>query len=631
MGQQSQACRAPEVLETDIARSLWLSRYRRNTADGRPEADIRASWSRVARAVAAAESDSVEAHGSRFLSILEDFRFLPGGRILAGAGTDLNVTLFNCFAMGVIEDSMDGIFSALREGALTMHAGGGIGYDFSSLRPKGMVAGSSGSIASGPVSFMRIWNTMCDTLLSTGARRGAMIASLRCDHPDIEDFITAKQDNRDLDHFNLSVQVTDDFMAAVQADLPWPLVFPLGSMEAQGEGTVLRQWPGCQSATPCRVVRSVSARQLWQRIMRCAYDSAEPGVLFTDRINAQNNLWYRETISTTNPCGEIPLPPYGACNLGSINLTRFVQAPFTPQAHLDSEAVANTAAIATRLLDNVIDISRFPLPAQAQQARGTRRIGLGITGLADALVMLGLHYDSEPARELAGHIMQTVCHSAYRASIALAREKGPFPYFQAQPYLESGFARSLPTDIRTDIARQGIRNSHLTAIAPCGTISLLAGNVSSGIEPVFDWRVHRRVLEKDGSYRETLLEDYAYHCWRRLQPQVQAHDKTLEQAVGKTKDALPAAFVTTQTLTPRAHVRMQAVLQAHVDNAISKTVNVPVDYPFSTFAELYRLAYELGLKGCTAFRPNPVTGAILSTTDASEEQVHCCNLEREGD
>ena len=605
-----------DLLQTGIARSLWESRYRRNRPDGTPEADIEESWSRVAAAAAAPEGACAEQHRERFLSILQDFRFLPGGRILAGAGTELNVTLFNCFAMGLVEDSLEGIFTALRQGALTMQAGGGIGYDFSTLRPRGSPAQSHGSLASGPVSFMRIWNTMCDTLLSTGARRGAMIASLRCDHPDIEAFIDAKKDNRDLDHFNLSVQVTDDFMSAVAADQPWPLVFPLpAGATADGE-TLLRSWSGSPARIPCRIHRKVSARELWQRIMRRAYDASEPGVLFTDRINQQNNLWYRETITTTNPCGEIPLPPWGACNLASLNLTRFVRGPFGSAAGLDLAAVAEAAAIATRLLDNVIDISRFPLEQQAEQARGTRRIGLGITGLADTLIMLGLHYDSDEARALAGKAMATICHSAYRTSVKLAQEKGPFPFFSAEPFLDSGFARSLPGDIRDGIAAHGIRNSHLTAIAPCGTISLLAGNVSSGIEPVFDWRLRRRVLGLDGCYREQMLEDHAFHLWRQSR---------------QGEQELPEAFVSAQTLVPHAHVRMQAALQSHVDNAISKTVNVPVDYPFEQFADLYRQSHALGLKGCTAFRPNPVTGSILSAAWADGEQIHCCHPEREGD
>ena len=374
----------------------------------------------------------------RFYALLDDFRFLPGGRILAGAGTGHRVTLFNCFVMGEIADDLEHIFEALKEGALTMQQGGGVGYDFSTLRPAGMVAAATGSIASGPVSFMRIWDAMCATMLSTGARRGAMMATLRCDHPDIETFVDAKRDPALLRHFNLSVLVSDAFMAAVADDGDWPLLFP-GLADA----------------------RTLKARDLWQRILRAAYDTAEPGVLFVDTINRDNTLADRETLSATNPCGEIPLPPYGACDLGSLNLTAFVTSPFAAGARLDLDALAESARLAVRFLDNVIDVSRYPLPAQEEQARLKRRVGLGITGLADALVLLGLRYDSEAARTLAARAMQTMRDAAYRASIDLAREKGAFPAFARDAFLASGFARRLPADIREAIAAHGLRNSHL--------------------------------------------------------------------------------------------------------------------------------------------------------------------------
>lgn len=600
-----------DTKQTAISRLVWETRYRYGA-----EASPADSWQRVAQAAAAVETSGQHHWQQQFLEILQDFRFLPGGRILAGAGTERNVTLFNCFVMGPIRDDLDGIFDALKEGALTMQAGGGVGYDFSTLRPAGSVAQRTGSIASGPVSFMRIWNSMCDTLLSTGTRRGAMIATLRCDHPDIEDFITAKHNNRSLDHFNLSVQVSDEFMQAVSRNQEWALVFPLRDQETATGEVVLRQWPGHDEPVPCRVLARRPARELWRRLMRSAYDTAEPGVLFTDCINHWNNLGYREHITTTNPCGEIPLPPYGACNLGSLNLTRFVSAPFTPGATLDLAAIAAAAGVATRLLDNVIDVSRFPLAAQAAQARGCRRVGLGITGLADALIMLGLPYNSGAGRALAGEAMAAVCHSAYRTSIQLAREKGPFPYFDRDAYVAAPFIQSLPADLRQGIAEFGIRNSHLTAIAPCGTISLLADNVSSGIEPVFDFRLQRRLLQADGSYREVALTDYAY---------------ALRSAQGDGQKADAAVFATSQTLPPDAHLQMQAALQAHVDNAISKTVNVPMDFPFEQFVDLYQRAYSLGLKGCTAYRPNPVSGAVLSILEPEATAVHCCNVEREGD
>lgn len=603
-------------LQIPVSRHIWETRYRLTGEGTQAEQSIGQSWRRVARTLAAVEGAAAGHWETRFLELLRGFRFLPGGRILAGAGSGQRVTLFNCFVMGLIHDDMDSIFDALREGALTMQAGGGVGYDFSTLRPAGSVAHATGRIASGPVAFMRVWDAMCGTVLSTGARRGAMMASLRCDHPDIETFIDAKREAGQLTHFNLSVQVTDAFMQAVAADADWPLLFPDAALEgAAGVDTVLCRWPGHAQPVACRVVATRPARALWKRLMRAAYDTAEPGVLFTDRINAANNLAWRETITTTNPCGEIPLPPYGACNLGSLNLTAFVRAPFTPQAALDLDALRAATDGAVRLLDNVIDASGFPLAQQAEQAHGSRRLGLGITGLADALIMLGRHYAGAAARDAAVAAMRTVCLGAYRSSIELAREKGAFPFFERDAYLAGAFVQALPEDIRAGIARHGIRNSHLTAIAPTGTISLLANNVSSGIEPVFDLRSTRNVLDRDGSYRQFTVEDQAWRAWR---------------AAGGDVQALPEAFVTARELPPLAHLDMQAALQPWVDNAISKTINVPEDCPFDTFRALYDAAWQRGLKGCTLFRPNPVRGAVLESAAAAAPDLHCCSIEREG-
>jgi ribonucleoside-diphosphate reductase alpha chain len=595
----------------DISRHIWDTKYRYRDGDTVHDRTIEDSWRRMARALAAVEPRDREAWEDRFYGALRGFRFLPGGRIQAGAGTSRRVTLFNCFVMGVLEDSLDGIFDGLKEGALTMQQGGGVGYDFSTLRPQGAPAKSVGTVASGPVSFMRIWDAMCATLLSTGARRGAMMATLRCDHPDIETFVDAKREPGKLRHFNLSVLVTDEFMQAVRADQDWALVFPA---ENGGGETIERRWSGRDAPVPCHVFRRVSARALWERLMRATYEYAEPGVLFIDRINRMNNLWYREHISASNPCGELPLPPYGACDLGSINLVNFVREPFTERAQLDFDGVAETARIAVRMMDNVIEASQFPLPAQREMARGGRRIGLGLTGLADTLILLGLHYAEAPARALAAQAMQTICHAAYRTSIGLAREKGPFPFFERDKYTRGEFIQTLPADIRDGIAHDGIRNSHLTAIAPTGTISLLANNVSSGLEPVYDFCYTRRVLELDGSYAEYQLEDYAFDRWRRRHPQ----------------GGLPRAFVDAHQLAPEAHLDMQAALQPYVDNSISKTINIPRDYGFGEFKNIYELAFERGLKGCTTFRPNPVTGAVLQAEEG-EKVPHCCNVEREAD
>ncbi len=601
--------------QTEISYLIWRAKYRYEE-NGTVEPDVTASWRRVARALARVESGDWAAWEERFYAILEGFRFLPGGRILAGAGTGRQVTLFNCFVMGRIEDSMDGIFDALKEGALTMQQGGGVGYDFSTLRPRGTRAHKAGTTASGPVSFMRIWDSMCATVLSTGARRGAMMATLRCDHPDVETFIAAKADPHELRHFNLSVQVSDGFMEALERDEEWALVFPLDRLGQGGSAEVVeRDWPGSDGPVPCRVFKRLPARELWERITRASYDYAEPGVFFVDRANALNNLWYRERISATNPCGEIPLQPYGACDLGSINLVRFVTDPFGADAALDWEGLRETVRVAVRLMDNVIDASHYPLAAQAGQAQGTRRIGLGLTGLGDALIMLGLHYGTGEARAMAAEVMRTICHTAYRTSIQLAREKGPFPFFQREQYLAGGFIAALPEELRQDIAAHGIRNSHLTAIAPTGTISLLANNVSSGLEPVFDYGYSRALLERDGLMTRHEVEDYAYRLWRTLRGDA----------------PLPESFVQATALDPDAHLDMQAALQPFVDNAISKTINIPEGYPLEAFARIYEKAYARGLKGCTTFRPNPITGAILQPGVLAGPGAPCCGPEREPD
>jgi ribonucleoside-diphosphate reductase alpha chain len=981
---------ASDPFITEISRHIWDSKYRFRDGDTVHDRTVDDSWRRIARSLASVEKSDWSRWENRFYDALKDFKFLPGGRIQAGAGTGRRVTLFNCFVMGTIEDSMDGIFDGLKEGALTMQQGGGVGYDFSTLRPRGTPAKSVGTVASGPVSFMQIWDAMCGTLLSTGARRGAMMATLRCDHPDIEAFIDAKRDGQVLRRFNLSVLVTDAFMEAMHRDQDWALVFPAEDGIPAGSDTVKRQWSGRAEPVRCGVYRRLRARELWDKLMRATYEYAEPGVLFLDRINQTNNLWYREQISATNPCvtadtwvhttegprqvkelcgqtfeslvngqiyrsspegffstghkpilrlhtqegfslhltgdhpvlritrltrwsrqtewikagdlrvddrvvlhdhraaahwpgqygenegyllglligdgtfgegqaqlrawpgsatatteasasgvqaamktvekitadfphrsdfsgwrrggggtyqflklshitriaesldvrpgnktvtpaiercssdfykgflrglfdtdgsvqgtqnkgisirlsqsdekmlesvqrmllrlgivstiyrnrrakgprmlpdgrggkriymcradhelvisgdnlpvfhelvgfgdtqkqrrlttllknykrafnreyfiatvediepagmeevydvqipginafdangfyvhncGEIPLPPYGACDLGSINLTAFVHDSFTDRARLDLDAIRKTAAVATRMMDNVIDASLFPLDKQATQAQGTRHIGLGLTGLADTLIMLGLHYADEKARELAAQAMQAICHTAYRTSIGLAEEKGPFPFFEREKFLQGKFIQTLPGDIQDGIARFGLRNSHLTAIAPTGTISLLANNVSSGLEPVYEFNYVRRVLELDGSYSEHRLTDYALRLWR------ERHGD----------DKLPAAFVDTHALAPATHLAMQAALQPHVDNSISKTINVPRDYRFEDFKEIYERAYDMGLKGCTTFRPNPVTGEILRGETGEETGPHCCTVEREAD
>jgi len=457
-----------------------------------------------------------------------------------------------------------------------MQQGGGSGYYFSTTRPKGAAVSGVAADASGPLSFMDVWDAMCRTIMSAGSRRGAMMATMRCDHPDIEDFIVAKQDAARLRMFNMSVLATDPFMAAVQADGPWDLVF---------DG---------------RVYRTVQARDLWNRIMRGTYDYAEPGVIFIDRINAENNLRYAETIAATNPCGEQPLPPYGACLLGSINLARLVEAPFTENAKVDAGALADLTAVAIRMMDNVVDASRFPLPQQAAEARAKRRIGLGVTGLADALAMCGLRYGAPEAVARTGAWMALIANAAYRASALLAAEKGAFPLFDAEAYAKAPMVQRLDADVQALIAGHGLRNALLTSIAPTGTISLFAGNVSSGIEPIFANAYTRKVLQKDGTRTEEEVVDFAVAAWRDL------HGDT----------PLPDYFVNAQTLAPLDHVRMQAAAQPWVDSSISKTINVPADISFEAFKDVYAEAYATGCKGCTTYRPNDVTGSVLSVSEA---------------
>jgi ribonucleoside-diphosphate reductase alpha chain len=562
-----------------ISEQIWDMKYRLKEADGTAvDRTVEDTWRRIARSLAEVEKDP-KTWEEKFYAALEDFKYLPAGRITAGAGTGRKVTLFNCFVMGTIPDSMGGIFDMLKEAALTMQQGGGIGYDFSTIRPKGAPVAGVAADASGPLSFMDVWDAMCRTIMSAGSRRGAMMATMRCDHPDIENFITAKSDSARLRMFNLSVLVTDDFMEAVKADGPWELKY--------GE----------------KVYHTLQARDLWNKIMKSTYDFAEPGVIFIDRINKANNLNYVEQIAATNPCGEQPLPPYGACLLGSINLARLVKDPFGPGAGLDVAALGDLVATAIRMMDNVVDASNFPLEQQAQEAQAKRRIGLGVTGLADALLMVGLEYGTDEAAAMAETWLKQIARASYLASVDLAKEKGAFPLFDADKYLASGNMMQMDDDVRDAIREHGIRNALLTSIAPTGTISLYAGNVSSGIEPVFAYAYTRKVLQKDGSRTEEEVVDYAVQMWRE-----------------KFGDApLPDYFVNAQTLAPLAHVKMQAAAQKWVDSSISKTINCPEDISFDAFKEVYMEAYETGCKGCTTYRPNDVTGSVLSVAEDSDK------------
>ncbi|MEM8571361.1 MAG: adenosylcobalamin-dependent ribonucleoside-diphosphate reductase [Pseudomonadota bacterium] len=560
---------------------------------------------RVARALAAVERDP-GLHEQDFLDAQER-GFIPGGRINSAAGAEIReVTLINCFVQPVgdsISDTVNGkpgIYHALRDAAETMRRGGGVGYDFSAIRPRGARVRGTDSAASGPISYMHVFDQSCATVESAGARRGAQMGVLRCDHPDIMEFVSAKRQSGSLNNFNISVGVTDAFMSAVESDAAFDLVH-----EAEPSPRHIEHGAR-QRADQKWVYATIRARELFEVITRNTYEAAEPGVLFLDRINFENNLHYAERIEATNPCGEIPIPDYGCCCLGSINLTRFVQTPFSEDARFDSEAFEACVSIAVRMLDNVLTATVWPLPEQAREAENKRRIGLGFTGLGDALILLGMRYDSAEARRFAAKVTQTMRDAAYRASISLAKEKGAFPLFEAEGYLASGMAKRLPEDIRAAIAENGIRNSHLLSIAPTGTISLaFADNASNGIEPAFSWVYTRKKREPDGSKREYDVEDHAYRLWRSL---------------GGNTAALPAAFRSALDISAKDHMAMQAAIQPFICAAISKTVNVPEDYPYEDFEDLYLEAWRAGLKGITTYRPNNVLGSVLSVeTEAPQD------------
>ena len=618
-----------------ISEQIWDLKYRFKDADGTVhDQTVEDSWWRVARALAEVEGQKEEtperrakvqeAWAQRFYDALEDWKYIPAGRIAAGAGTGRSVTLFNCFVMGTVPDSMDGIFSMLREAALTMQQGGGIGYDFTPIRPKGALVKKLGADASGPLTFMDCWDAMCRTVMSAGSRRGAMMATMRCDHPDIEDFITAKQEAGRLRMFNMSVLVTDQFMEAVKTDGDWTLVHKeppanpeidvLEHMSMKGSERVSTREDGLFAH------RVVKARELWNLIIRSTYGYAEPGVIFIDRINKANNLNYVETIAATNPCGEQPLPPYGACLLGSINLARMIENAFESNAGVNSELLKQTVRVAIRMMDNVIDASNFPLDAQRNEAYAKRRIGLGVTGVADALAMVCLRYGTQAAAARLETWMRMIDEECYRTSIELAKERGPFPLLQADKFLAEGtHASSLPFDITDGIREHGIRNALLTSIAPTGTISLYAGNVSSGIEPIFARSYTRKVLQKDGSKIEERVEDYAVAKYREF------WERTLRYDIIDTefdpKLDLPDYFVTAQELKPHEHVIMQAAAQRHVDSSISKTINCPEDISFEDFEAVYMDAWDSGCKGCTTYRPNDVTGSVLSVDPEPAEEA----------
>ena len=597
-----------------ISTDVLIEKYAK---DGEYEPDQ--IFQRVAKGLSVVEDIAIRADVEKLF--LENLRngAIGAGRIMSAAGTDIQATLINCFVQpvgdciqGFDAEGFPGIYEALKQAAETMRRGGGVGYDFSRIRPKGAEVKGTASIASGPCSYINVFDMSCSTVESAGARRGAQMGVLRIDHPDIFEFITAKRTTGRWNNFNVSVGVSSAFMKAVEGNQSWELIHkakPAKNVIAGG---------AYQRADGLWVYRKVDAKEIWEAVMKSAYDFAEPGILFLDNINRDNNLNYCEEISSTNPCGEQPLPPYGCCDLGPVILPRFVKNPFgfAGEPSFDFEAFISVVKIQVRMLDNVLDATYWPLPEQAEEARIKRRIGVGFTGLGDALVMLKLPYNEEGARIVAAKIARVMRDAAYEASIELAKEKGAFPSLDVDKYLGSeSFVSRLDDKLKNDIRQFGIRNSHLLSIAPTGTVSLaFADNASNGIEPAFSWVYRRKKREADGSTTEYAVEDHAWRMYRDL---------------GGDVDKLPKYFISALEMSATDHIAMMEAVQPFIDTAISKTVNVPVNYPYEDFKSLYAQAWRANLKGLATYRPNSILGSVLdlgpSKEDAGESHDGCAD------
>ena len=563
------------VVAEGLPQYVWKDKYRHK------EETSGGTYRRVASAIMCDESTRhlEDANGAMLNGL-----FMPGGRIIAGAGTGRLVTLMNCYVMQTIPDSMEGIADILKDSMITLKQGGGIGLDFSTLRPHGADLVNTGGFAAGPLAFADIWDAACKALRSAGYRRGAMMITMRCDHPDIEAFIKAKREQGRLTNFNMSVLVTDVFMKAVKDDQPWNLVHKVHPEGKKIGKAFLAKY------------KTMSARYLWNLIMENTYEYAEPGVIFIDRVNETNNLSYCETIAATNPCGEQPLPPYGACDLGAINLARLVLNPFTEHASFDFVRLNNTVKIAVRFLDNVLDKTNYPLEEQREEGLNKRRIGLGVSGLADCFHQLRVSYGSDESVEWTTAIMRNIAMHAYSTSIELAKEKGPFPAYDQESFMGAPFIENLTPETRMELREHGIRNGLLLTCAPTGTSSLLYGDISSGIEPVFAYKMKRNVLNDDGSYDEFQSVNYGVRLWEFMYP----------------GESLPAYFRESSEISPMGHLKIQAACQEWVDASISKTINCPEDISYEEFKQVYTYAYDMGCKGCTTYRPSDVRGAILT-------------------